>query len=195
MNFNVNERGMADGFCLVKSVDKRVSSKGGAYLDLTLSDNSGEINGKIWDYDEEAYGIYAVGDIVKVRGLVSKYNGADQIKIERIRKAVESDNINPADFVEQASYDGEAMYNELVNIASSFNNKDLREITLKIYADHKEKLTYWPAAFRLHHAIRSGLMMHTLSIVRLCDSVCNMYPSVNRELLIASVCPWHGNDG
>lgn len=185
MNFNVNERGMADGFCLVKSVDKRVSSKGGAYLDLTLSDNSGEINGKIWDYDEEAYGIYAVGDIVKVRGLVSKYNGADQIKIERIRKAVESDNINPADFVEQAAYDGEAMYNELVNIASSFNNKDLREITLKIYADHKDKLTYWPAAFRLHHAIRSGLMMHTLSIVRLCDSVCNMYPSVNRELLIA----------
>ncbi len=185
MNFTVNDRGMADGFCMVKSAEKRVSSKGGAYLDLTLSDNSGEINGKIWDYDEEAFGIYDQGDIVKVRGLISKYNGADQIKIERIRKAVDSDNINPADFIEQASYDGTVMYDELIKIAATFQNKDLRDITIKIYDEHKDKLVYWPAAFRLHHAIRGGLLMHTLSIVRLCENIANIYPSINRDLLIS----------
>ena len=51
--------------------------------------------------------------------------------------------------------------------------------------EHREKLVCFPAAFKLHHAIRGGLMMHTLSIVKLCEGVCNVYPFVNRELLIS----------
>ena len=50
---------------------------------------------------------------------------------------------------------------------------------------HKEKLLFWPAAYKLHHAIRGGLLLHTLSIIRLCEGVCNIYPAVDKELLIA----------
>lgn len=185
MNFKVNDKGVAEGFCLVKSSEKRVSAKGGAYLDITLSDNSGEINGKIWDYDEAAFGVYEPGDLVKVRGLVSKYNGVDQIKIDRIRKAMEMDGVSPADFAPQATYDGNLMYDELVSIANNFENSDLKAIVLEIYKENKDKLLYWPAAFKLHHAIRCGLLMHILSIVRLCERVCDVYPSINKDLLIA----------
>ncbi len=185
MNFNINERSIAEGFCMVKSAEKRVSAKGGAYLDVMLSDKSGEINGKIWDYDEEAYGVYEAGDLVKVRGLVSKYNGADQIKIDRIRKATAEDNLSPSDFVEHAAYEGSDMYDELMIIADRIVNSDIHKIVVEIYDNHKEKLMFWPAAYRLHHAIRGGLLMHVLSIVRMCEKVCDLYPSVNRDLLIA----------
>lgn len=184
MNFTTNERGGADGFCLIKSVEKKTSSKGGPYLDITLSDATGEINAKLWDYNEMLHGTYEAGDLVKVRGVISKYNGADQMKIEKIRKATESDGIDPGDFVEQASYDGEKMFGELIKLAEEFENEAIRALTLKLYNDNKEKLLYWPAAFKLHHAIRSGLLMHTLSIVRMCESVAAIYPSVNRDLLI-----------
>lgn len=184
MNFTTNERGGADGFCLIKSVEKKTSSKGGPYLDITLSDATGEINAKLWDYNEMLHGTYEAGDLVKVRGVISKYNGADQMKIEKIRKATESDGIDPGDFVEQASYDGEKMFGELIKLAEEFDNEAIRDLTLKLYNDNKEKLLYWPAAFKLHHAIRSGLLMHTLSIVRMCESVAAIYPSVNRDLLI-----------
>ncbi len=184
MNFTVNERGSADGFCVIKTVDKKTSSKGGTYLDMTLSDSSGEINAKLWDYNEQLHGSYTAGELVKVRGLISKYNGADQLKIEKIRKAVPSDGVDPRDYIEHAAYDGETMYNELISIAEGFQNDELKRLTLKIYGDNSESLLYWPAAFKLHHAIRSGLMMHTLSIVRLCERVAEIYPSVNRELLI-----------
>lgn len=184
MNFTTNERGGADGFCLIKSVEKKTSSKGGPYLDITLSDATGEINAKLWDYNEMLHGTYEAGDLVKVRGVISKYNGADQMKIEKIRKATESDGIDPGDFVEQASYDGEQMFGELIKLAEEFENEAIRALTLKLYNDNKEKLLYWPAAFKLHHAIRSGLLMHTLSIVRMCESVAAIYPSVNRDLLI-----------
>ena len=71
MNFKVNDKGVAEGFCLVKSSEKRVSAKGGAYLDIILADKTGEINGKIWDYDEDAFGVYESGDLVKEIGRAS----------------------------------------------------------------------------------------------------------------------------
>jgi 3'-5' exoribonuclease len=155
------------------------------YLDLMLCDKTGEISSKLWDYKEEVQGMFAAGDIVKVRGTVSPYNGVDQLRIEKIRKAVPSDNVDPSEFVPSADLSGEQMFEELMSIAEGFSDAELRSVVTKIYNDYKEKLTYWPAAFRLHHAIRGGLLYHTLSIVRLAESVCKIYPSVNRDLLIA----------
>lgn len=173
-----------DSFLMVKSVDRKTTSKGMPYLDFILSDKTGEINAKLWDYHEEIQGVFEVGTIVKVRGSVSQYNGVDQLRIERIRKALPSDEVNPSDFVPTAFFDGETMYNKLISIAEGFTDSEIKAVVTRIYADYKEKLLYWPAAFRLHHAIRHGLLYHTLSIVRLAEAVCKIYPSVNADLLI-----------
>ena len=186
MNFTpIDNKGLVEGFCLIKSVDKKTSSKGDYYLDITLSDSDGEINAKLWRYSEELYGEYNANDIVKIRGTISEYNGADQLRIERIRRATEADNINPADFVKSADFSGEDMYNELLNLAENFTDNELKLIVTEILKDNKLKLLYWPAAFKLHHAIRGGLLYHSLSIVRLAENVCKVYSFVDRELLLS----------
>ena len=186
MNFTpIDNKGLVEGFCLIKSVDKKTSSKGDYYLDITLSDSDGEINAKLWRYSEDLYGEYNANDIVKIRGTISEYNGADQLRIERIRHATEADNINPADFVKSADFSGEDMYNELLNIAENFTDNELKLIVTEILKDNKLKLLYWPAAFKLHHAIRGGLLYHSLSIVRLAQNVCKVYSFVDRELLLS----------
>ena len=186
MNFTpIDNKGLVEGFCLIKSVDKKTSSKGDYYLDITLSDSDGEINAKLWRYSEELYGEYKANDIVKIRGTISEYNGADQLRIERIRRATEADNINPADFVKSADFSGEDMYNELLNLAENFTDNELKLIVTEILKDNKLKLLYWPAAFKLHHAIRGGLLYHSLSIVRLAQNVCKVYSFVDRELLLS----------
>ena len=186
MNFTpAGPNGLIDCFLLVKSADKKTSSKGDSYLDMMLSDKSGEINAKLWSYIPAVHGEYATGDIVKIRGTVSLYNGNSQIRIEKIRKAYPEDGVDPADFVESAEYSGEAMWQELYDKASAFTDGDLRSIVTTLLTEHREKLLFWPAAFRLHHAIRSGLMMHTLSIVRMCEAASKIYPFVDRELLIS----------
>ena len=186
MNFTAPDaRGMVEGFCLVKTADVKTSSKGDRYLDMTLTDASGEINAKIWSYSEAAFGEYAAGDIVKVRGSISVYAGNDQLKIERIRKANDSDNIDPAAFVPSAAFDGGDMYNAVFSIANSFEDEQLRRLVTNILEENRLALLYWPAAFKLHHAVRGGLLMHTLSIVRLAESVCDIYPFVDRELLLS----------
>ena len=186
MNFNpLDNNGLVEGFCIIKSIDVKTSSRGDSYLDMMLSDADGEINAKLWRYSKEIHGEYTPNALVKVRGNIAPYNGVDQLKIDKIRPAVQSDGVDPADFVKTALYSGEEMFSELYGLADSFEDEDLRKIVCAILEDNRLKLLYWPAAFKLHHAVRSGLMLHTLSIVRLAQNVCKVYPFVDEELLIA----------
>lgn len=181
---NLNTAAATDRFFMIKTADKKTTAKGMPYLDLMLCDKSGEISAKLWDYKEELQGMFSVGDIVKIRGTVSPYNGVDQLRVEKIRKAIPSDDVDPSEFVPSADLDGEAMFAELMRIAGSFTDGEIKALVTEIYNDNREKLLYWPAAFRLHHAMRGGLLYHTLSIVRLAEAVCRIYPSINRDLLI-----------
>ncbi|MBR4910225.1 MAG: HD domain-containing protein [Clostridia bacterium] len=181
----IDDNGRVEGFCIVKSVEKKTSSKGDVYLDFTLSDASGEINAKLWRYVPAEHGEYKAQDIVKVRGTISVYGGADQLRIDRIRTCYEGDNVDINDLVRSVGYSGEDMFAELLSLANGFSDNELKTVVTAILADNKEKLLYWPAAFKLHHAVRGGLLMHTLSIVRLCKSVCDIYTFVDSELLIS----------
>ena len=186
MNFRtIDQRGTLEGFCLIKSAERKTSARGDAYLDMTLADKSGEINAKLWSYNPIVNGEYAANDLVKVRGTVSQYNGTDQFRVVQIRKVTPSDGVNIEDYVASADYSGKQMFGELMAIAESFSDKEISSLVTEIYRDNEDKLLYWPAAFKLHHAIRAGLLMHVLSIVRLCQSVAAIYPFINSDLLIA----------
>lgn len=185
MNFTpIDNTDKVEGYCLIKTVEKK-TGKNGDYLDMMLGDSTGEINGKIWRYSVTEHGEYNSNELVKVRGVIRQFAGVDQLNIERIRPVIAADNVNIEDFIKSADYSGEQMYNELINIAKAFSDEDLKKIVTAILQDNRLKLLYWPAAFKLHHAIRGGLLMHTLSIVRLAEGVCKIYPFVDRELLIA----------
>ena len=186
MNFTpVDNNDRVEGFCIIKAVEQKTSSKGDSYLDITLGDSDGEINGKLWRYQPEVHGEYSQNTIVKVRGTLTKYQGADQLRIERIRPSQPEDNVKIEDFVRSSGYSSEEMYEYLYKTAESFNDYELKKIVTAIYADNRNALLYWPAAFKLHHAIRGGLLMHTLSIVKLAESVSVIYPFIDKELLIS----------
>ena len=186
MNFNeIGNNGLVEGFAVIKQCDKKTAKNGNAYLDIVLSDKSGEIFAKLWDYNEVSHGKYETDMFVKVRGIISQYNGNDQLRIERIRPVIESDGVDVSDYVKSADYSGEEMLGFLISTVAAFKDEDLKKIVTYLLEKNKEKLLYFPAAFRLHHAIRCGLLMHTSSIVKLCESVCKVYPFVNRELLVS----------
>lgn len=186
MNFTpINQNGLYDGFALITKSEKKVTQKGKDYLDLTLSDKSGEISAKYWDYNEQTQGQFPAETLVKVRGTISQYNGADQFRVERMRRVTDSDGVRMSDFVRSADYDPAFMYDELMKCVQAFTDNDLQTLVQTLLEQHREQLLIWPAAFRLHHALRSGLLMHTLSIVRLCQGVCKVYPFVNRDLLLS----------
>ncbi len=182
---SIDNKGTVEGYCLVKTADKKINVKGAAYLDLVLSDRTGDIGAKLWDYKDEIHAWIKPSTLIKVRGVVSEYNGAEQMKIERARPVTDIDNIRIEDFVPSAPYGNTEMFDTLVECVNSFKNTELKRLVLGILNDKKEIMLYCPAAFKLHHAVRGGLLYHTLSIVRLAQQACVIYPFLDRDLLLA----------
>lgn len=176
-----------EGFCLIKNVEKKVTAKGVPYLDLILADNSGEISAKLWDYKETPSNQFRVFDFVKVRGTYVPFNDTIQFRVERIRPVLPEDDVAIEDYVPSACLTGEVMLAEVEKIIAEFNDEELKALVNAVIEENREKLLYWPAAKNLHHAVRSGLLMHTLSILRLAKCVCSIYRFVNYDLLCTGV--------
>ncbi len=185
MNFKeIDGNGTVEAFVLVKSCDKKTAKNGSVFLDMNLADKSGEINAKMWDWREGAF-LPEANSIIKVRGALSEYNGTPQLRVDRARAVWDNDNVNMADIIPSADYEGKYMMQVIRSKVNGFENDELKTLVSAVLDEYGDKMTDCPAAFKLHHAIRGGLLMHTLSIVRMCECVASIYPTVDRELLIS----------
>lgn len=188
MNFvEVGNNGTVEGFCLVKSMEVKKTAKGVPFLDLVLTDSSGEIGAKLWDYKEDVHTAVQLNALVKVRGSISMFNDAPQMRVDKVRSVTEADNVKVEDFVPSAEFSGEAMLSAIERVVNSFENEQLKALVSEILNRKRNLLVYYPAAFKLHHAIRGGLLYHTLSILRLAQRVAEVYPCINKDLLFSGV--------
>ena len=176
-----------EGFCLIKTLDKKTTAKGLTYLDMLLTDRTGEIVAKFWDYKEELHSIYHANMLIKVRGKMLEYNGEPQLRVERIRPVTEQDGVRIEDFVPSSVYSGNDMMSKIYNLIESIKDIEIKSVVKTIVEENEEKLLFWPAAFKLHHAVRGGLLYHTLSIAMMAEKTCEIYPFLDRDLLIGGV--------
>ena len=177
-------------YFMVKSVALKVGSNKKTYLDLLLGDKTGEINGKKWDVaDEEVEGLQRVkeGIVVKVRAIVTEWNGMKQLRISKIRLTGAEDNLDMADFIRTAPEKAEDMYAYIYGRAQSFADKDLQRLCTKVLEDNRDKLMYYPAASKNHHAHMAGLLYHVKRMLMTAERVVEVYTNLNRELLMAGV--------
>ena len=177
-------------YLMVKAIALKVGSNRKTYLDLVLGDSSGEINGKKWDIaDEEIPGLERIkeGNIIKVRALVTEWNGMKQLRISRIRLTGAEDELEISDFVKAAPEKPEDMYEYIYSIAESLTDHQLSDLCKKVLTDHKEKLMYYPAASKNHHAEMAGLLWHIKRMLMLGDKACQVYTNLDRDLLLTGV--------
>ncbi len=183
--------GQVEGYCIVKSVALKSNVKGSNYLDFVLCDAGGEIPAKLWDYSVEQHGSYEADTVVKVRGTVTLWKEAEQLKIDRIRNLKPEEEADMEDLIPCAPLDSEFMYDELFSRSQRFADEDLRMLTQYLLKERKEMLLKYPAALKLHHAIRGGLLFHTYTMLRMAEHVCDiygaLYPLLSRDLVCAGV--------
>ena len=177
-------------YFIVKTVAVKVGSNKKAYLDLLLADKTGEISAKKWDIaDEEMPGLEKIkeGSIIKVKALVTEWNGMKQLRVSRIRQTSAEDSIVMMDYIKAAPEAADDMYSYIYDKADNFQDKDLRNICLKQLTDNKEKLMYYPAAQKNHHAEMSGLLYHIKRMLMMAEKACEVYTNLNRELVMTGV--------
>lgn len=177
-----------EGFCLVKSASEKINAKGNAYLDLTLSDAGGEINAKLWDYDKSVHSYIKSECVIKVRATINIWRDTEQLKIDRVRQYnPDMDDVDISKLVASSPFDTKWMFDELEQTAKSFDTKELSELVLYMLNERKSILLDWPAAVKLHHAHKGGLLYHTFSMLKMARGVCEVYPALRSELCYAGV--------
>lgn len=176
-----------EDFFMARQVSVRNTSSGSKYLDLVLHDKSGEIGAKLWDYSEESAQGIKDGEIVKIRGTVSEWNGSRQIRILKFRTLSEKDEISMSDFVKTAPEEAEDMLRYIADMAETIEDAQLKALCLKVLRDNREKLSYYPAAVKNHHSEMAGLLYHIKRMLEMAVNACSVYKNLKRDWLITGV--------
>ena len=169
----------------------------GYTFQLLLSDNSGKtIDYKYWGGNDESKvkGIYdsIKGDsVIHVKGKVSTYNGKLQLATNEpdIIKVLNEDQYHAEDFVKPARKDIEEMYSSLKSYIKRVSNNQIKQLLKNIFENPEiaAKFKTHPAAIEIHHNWISGLLEHVLEMLKICDTLKEIYPVLNRDLMITGV--------
>jgi 3'-5' exoribonuclease len=77
---------------------------------------------------------------------------------------------------------------ELREIASGVRDSSLRSILRAVFSDEVffERFTACPGSQSRHHAYRTGLLEHTVSVAGLCQTLAARYPGCDGDLLVCA---------
>lgn len=174
-------------FLYLKAVTKGVASNQKSFLSLTLQDQSGDIEAKLWDISVEQEEMYVEGTIVKIEGELHDYKGKLQLKIRQIRVAKDTDEVTPDEFFARAPVPKDELYEKITYYINNMANEKLKKITEYLVLKHQNEFLEYPAATKNHHEFVSGLAYHVYCMLRLGESIANLYPSINKDLLYAGI--------
>jgi 3'-5' exoribonuclease len=177
---------VATAIFLVHTKEIRQKRTGEPYLSMLLADRTGEIDAKMWDNVTEVMDTFDRDDFIKVKGLFQLYNNRPQLTVHKLRPVAEAE-IDFADFFPASERDPEEMWAELRRHVAGVTNLDIRRFLDAFLDDPEIAVRYKsaPAAKSIHHAFRSGLLEHVVSLCGLAKLAAAHYKSVDPDLLIA----------
>ena len=179
-----------DEFFLLKSTTVRTGSNQKNYIDMILGDRTGDVSAKKWDASESEIDLinsYDENIILKVRASVSEWQGKKQLKITKFREALPDDDFDVEEFIKTAPEKSEDMYSEILEIAGTVKDEDLKKVCFALLERNQEKLMYYPAASKNHHAELGGLLYHMKRMLRMGEKACLVYDNLDRDWVITGV--------
>jgi len=170
---------------VVRSKDVRQRRGGGPFLAGTLGDKTGEVAALVWENVEQLGKILEVGSVVTVKGQVQRYNNRLQIVIRRA-VAVPADKIEEELYVRSSSVDADLLWQRLTALVEGVENEHLRQLLFRVISDPEvaDRFRISPAARGMHHAFRSGLLEHTVSMATVGLELARHY-ALNADLVVA----------
>ena len=179
------------GCYLVHDKQRKETKSFKPYLHLVLGDRTGTIEAKVWDDAERFERLFAVEDVVGVRGRTSTYNGKIELAVTDLRPVdIGEDDLEL--FIPASPRDRGVMGKELDLLVESVGDPHLRLLLQRMTGRSTplgKRYRLHPAAKRNHHAYLGGLLEHSLSVALAADALCAHYQRqgarVDRDLLIA----------
>jgi 3'-5' exoribonuclease len=167
----------------VAAKELRTGRDGTPYLRLIVSDKSGRMPAVLFQPDSDAMGV-PVGAVVAITGTVTTYRGKQRIRIRTLAPG----EAETEDLIGAGTADSGEVRASLRTIMESITSAELRRVLKAVFGDSEflERFLESPGAFTHHHAHLGGLAEHTVAVARICQVLADMYPHVDRDLLVAA---------
>ena len=193
---NLREGDAVNDFFAVKIKKAQRTYKRGVFFEFLATDKTGEISVKYWGGDNKdrvkrLYESFNTGDVVQVRtGIVETYEDRLQISVNESTGGVRKCAPNEYDVTDFLPALTEERIKELYEIIKKemkiVQNEPLKHLLASFFNDHEfvEMYTHSPSAISHHHNYVGGNLEHSVGVIRLCLNICEMYPHINKDLLL-----------
>jgi 3'-5' exoribonuclease len=172
---------------------QRKEAKNGPYWQLSLADSSGQIEARIWFPQSQHFDGLLPEQFVAVTGQVASFKNQLQMNITDLTviDPVEA-GLDLSDFLPSSLIPPADLLAEMESfLDAELTYKPWRDLCRKLLGDPslRAALLSAPGAKTIHHAYAGGLLEHTLGIMRICAALAELYPKIDREiLLVAALC-------
>lgn len=169
----------------VRSLDVRQRRGGGPYLALNLGDRTGEVTALVWENVEQLREVLVPGTVVRVRGQVQRYNQRIQVVIRRVEELAE-DPVEQDLYVRSSAVEPAVLWQKLLALIEDVSQENLRQLLYRVFSDPEVERLFKvaPAARSMHHAFRSGLLEHTVSMAVVARDLARHY-GLDEDLVVA----------
>lgn len=176
-----------EGFYLIKKAEVRKTRAGKDFIAFTFQDDTGEISGNMWDAQTYNVEEFVAGKIVHMKGRREVYNGTPQVNQITLRNIKDGEPNDPRDFKEKPPINVDNVREYMEQMLFKIENATWQRVVRALYRKYNKEFFTYPAAKTNHHAFESGLAYHTATMVRLADSIGDIYPELNKSLMFAGI--------
>jgi len=181
----IQEGDTVNDYFLATRKDLREQANGSKFLGMVFKDRSGEIGGILWNNAASIARQFEIGDVVNVRGNVTSYQDRLQIRVEQVVPLTENE-FDKSDLVE-SSADAAAHLAAFRELMETIGGEWLSRL-VKAFLDDEtfmERFAQASAGKKWHHAHPGGLLRHCLEMARIACTMCELFPNIDRDLLLA----------
>ena len=189
---------------VVSRLTRRKDRNDKTFWDITLSDESGDITGKIWSdstwysrqggdtfpIDPDNCGLKFEGSSLGVGGKVSEFRDLLQYNFSNVYY-LDQEKHPPIGFVRHSPIDINFLEKTFKDLVAEIKHKKLHDFVYAVFFKYDlwEKFKTWPGAITIHHAYMNGLIEHTVSMTIGALDFAKHYDSfkvkINHDLIIA----------
>jgi 3'-5' exoribonuclease len=191
-NLNLS-RDISSEFVIAEKII-RTSAKGRKYIDITLVDRTGQMDGRMFPNPIEVDSVHAsinLGSVCRIMGRISEFpidSGKFNMVINMLTE-LEDDEYELEDFVMASENNTDELVDEIRRTIKDMENPQLKNLLKSFFCDKNFTELFYkaPAAIVHHHNYMGGLLDHTVEVLRISRTACNIFPNLKKDLLYCGV--------
>jgi 3'-5' exoribonuclease len=174
---------------VIASAIIKTARNGNDYLEFSLTDKTGEITARMFP-NKDAHDIFEninQKNIYAITGNVDEFPRNSQnfsIKIDSFHE-LDEEEYHLDDFIRTSDKDQKELIEEIFSTIKAIKNNHLKNLLRAFFcdSDFAQEFSTAPSAKIYHHNYVGGLLEHTVEVLQLCKTACQLFPEMDQDLL------------